>query len=90
MFVWGQLDASTFIPSLEATYNEVVRWKRNTFLVPYGAAGKEFVSELSRLYRAYAEGSALESVALKATTVMALLLLQNHFKNQSQGTTQPV
>ena len=80
MFVWGQLDASTFIPSLEATYNEVVHWKRNTFLVPYGAAGKKFVSELSRLYRAYAEGSALESVALKATTVMALLLLQKPFQ----------
>ena len=80
MLVWGQLDASTFSQSLEATYNEVGHWKKNTFLVPYGSAEKRFVSELSMLYHGYCEGSALESVTLKATTVMALLLLQKPFQ----------
>ena len=35
-----------------------------------------FVSELSRLFRSHAEGSALEPIALKAATVMSVLLLQ--------------
>ena len=45
-------------------------------IVPYGKAGKSFVSELARLFKSFAEGSALESVALKACTLMPILLLQ--------------
>ena len=59
----------------------MVHWKKNLFPVPYGNAGKRFTSELSRLYRAYAEDSALESVALKAVTVMSVLLLQKPSHN---------
>ena len=80
-FVCGMLDAETFMHSVTAAYAEVVHWRRNTFSVPYGSAGKKFVSELSKLYRAYAEGSALEPIALKATTVMSLLLLQKPSRN---------
>ena len=54
-------------------------------MVPYGNAGKKFVYELSTLYRAYAEGSALESIALKAITVMSILLLQKpHSKSKTK------
>ena len=35
-----------------------------------------FVTELARLYQAYADGSSLESVAMKACTVAPILLLQ--------------
>ena len=62
--------------SITAAYDEAVHWKRNIFSVPSGNAGKSFVSELACLFRAYAEGSALEVIALKAITVMSLLLLQ--------------
>ena len=41
-----------------------------------GKCGKAFVSELARLFHAYAAGSALESIALKAVTVGSVLLLQ--------------
>ena len=61
--------------SLDEAYAEVVHWRRNTFLVPFRNAGKGFVSELGRLFRAYADGSALEAIALKACTVMPILLL---------------
>ena len=46
------------------------------FYVPSGTAGAKFVSELARLYRAYADGSALECVALKAVTVLCTTCLQ--------------
>ena len=38
---------------------------------------KEFVSELSCLFRYYANDSALEAIALKAAMIMPPLLLQN-------------
>ena len=84
-FVWGPLDAESFIHSVTCAYSEVVHWRKNTFTVPYGNAGKRFVTELSTLYRAYAEGSALECIALKAITVMSVLLLQKpHSKSKSK------
>lgn len=48
----------------------------NLFMVPYGKAVKSFVSELARLFKAFATASALESIALKAATLMPILLLQ--------------
>ena len=57
-------------------YDEVVHWKRNIFLIPSGAAGKDFVSELARLLQAYADESSLERIALKACMVMQVILLQ--------------
>ena len=80
-FMWGECDAKTFTHSLSIAYAEVVHWKKNLFAVPLGKPGKTFVQELSRLFRAYAEQSALESVALKAVTVMSILLLQKPARN---------
>ena len=46
------------------------------FKIPSGKSGNSFIRELTRLIRAYAEGSAMESVALKAAMIMPSLLLQ--------------
>ena len=79
-FTWGDLDAETFIQRVDHAYSLVVHWKRNIFSVPSGKVGTSFVSELSRLFCAYAEGTALESIALKAAMTSCALLLQkpNH------------
>ena len=42
-----------------------------------GRVGKLFVSEMARLYLAFASSSGLESIALKAACLMPGLLLQN-------------
>ena len=76
MFTWGNHSATDFSNILEATYSEVVLWRRNSFILPFGKAGREFVGELSKLYQAFASASALESIALKAATVLPILLLQ--------------
>ena len=47
------------------------------FLVLTGKVGKEFVHEATRLIRSYAQGTALESVALYA--IMTVLLLWKPF-----------
>ena len=44
------------LESMEDAYHKVVHWKKNTFAVPFGKAGKEFVFQLSRLLSAYADG----------------------------------
>ena len=65
---------------LDITYDEVVHWRRNCFSVLFGKAGRDFVSELSRLYLAYGSASMLEAVALKSATVLPILLLQKPSK----------
>ena len=49
--------------------------KKNQFLVPNVSAGKGFVAELQADQRV-CEGSAIESVALEASSIMPALLLQ--------------
>ena len=75
-FRWGDVDGETFACSINRSYEVIVHWRRNLFKVPSGKAGKAFVRELTRMFRAYADGSALESVAMKAAMVMPALLLQ--------------
>ena len=64
---------------IQCAYDEVVRWKRNLFMVPAWKAGYSFVSELSRLYKAYGESSTMEPIALMAAMTMPALLLQKPF-----------
>ena len=75
-FAWGVHNSATIMMTISSVYNEAVQWRRNIFPVPYGNAGKSFVSELSRLFHAYAVGSALECIALKAISIASILLLQ--------------
>ena len=84
-FHWGEIDGETFSHSIECCYAEVVHWKRNLFKIPSGKAGKAFVRELSRLFRAFGDCSALDCVALKAAMVLPALLLQRpHVKSKAK------
>ena len=77
VFSWNEhLDGVTFGQRVSNAYDEVVHWRSNLFLVPQGKIGKEFVQELARLISAYGEGSALESIAIKAAMILCTLLLQ--------------
>ena len=83
-FMWGEeVHGETFVSAVKDAYQEVVRWRPNHFSIPLGAVGKKFVVEVTRLVRAFAEGSALESVALWALTIMPSLLLQQPSSSSS-------
>lgn len=71
-FTWGD----SFCKALKAVYDEVVHWRKNYFKIPLGNAGKSFVAEMARLYSAFAAGSTLECVTLRATIVLPILVLQ--------------
>ena len=75
-FRWGALSGEEFAHAVHCAYTEIVHWRRNVFLVPSGKAGKRFIEELTALFTAYANGSALESIALEAAMTACTLLLQ--------------
>ena len=80
-FSWGTVEAQSFSALIAQAYDEVVHWRMNLFLVTFGKAGKQFIFQLTKLYRALAEGSALEGIALKASKVLTVLTLQNTYRN---------
>ena len=81
-FQWSErVDAACFIESIKAAYKEMITWRRNIFSVPSGKMGLAFVSEVSRLFKCYAESSALESISLMAVMVLPALVLQKPFPN---------
>ena len=88
-FRWGDIEGEELCNRIDRCYEEIVHWKRNLFKVPSGRAGKAFARETTRLLRAFSEGSALESVALKAIMVMPSLLLQKpHTKSKTKEHSQ--
>ena len=68
---------------MKVAYSAVL-WRRNTFLTTLGNAGKGLMLELSRLFRASGEGTALVAIALKACTVMSITFLQKPFITPEQ------
>ena len=51
------------------------------FSVPSGKAGKACVSELARLFRSYADGSAVESIPLTVAMILPQLLYKSLAQN---------
>ena len=80
-FVWGSVDGTTFTNKINAAYDEAIHWQTNIFNLPFGKEGKAFVNELARLFRAYAESSSMEIIALKAAMTLPILLLQKPHRN---------
>ena len=72
-----------------SAYSEVVYWRRNLFLVPYGKVGRAFVRELTNLFLAFSQESALERIAIQAAMVACTLLLQKpHFTSKCKDHTK--
>ena len=76
------MDGRSFSESIISCYNEIVHWWQNVFKVPTGKVGNLFVHELACLFQAYADSSAIKSVALYAAMVMPLVLLQRPSKSK--------
>ena len=79
-FVWGQYDEGRSIivnvSTIENTYDEISKWRKNTFLVPFGKTGKEFIDTLRELINKWNNGSEMEFIALKVAIVLLALCLQ--------------
>ena len=61
---------------INSTYDEIVRWRKNIFMLPLGATGKEFIRETTSLLNLWMSDALLSSIAWKAIMIMPSLLLQ--------------
>ena len=59
-----------------ASYNIVMKWRRKLFIVPYGAAGVDFVDEISHIIQSFVDGGSMRNTAWRAFAVLCHVLLQ--------------
>ncbi len=48
VFSWGDISGAVFCQQISTAFCEIVKWRRNIFLVPTGKAGKNFLKELTK------------------------------------------
>ena len=74
--VWGSYTMADIELVINSTYDEIVHWRRNIFMLPSGAAGKSFIRETTRLLELWTNDTNMNHIALKALMIMPALLLQ--------------
>ena len=57
-------------------YDEITCWRKNTFLVPYGKIGKEFIDQLTVHIMDWNNKAENQHIALKAAFVLVAVCLQ--------------
>ena len=73
---WHGLHGNELFNTINETYDEVIKWRRNLFKVPTGKAGQEFVTELTNCLKHFSAGTSLQPIALKMAMITFPLLLQ--------------
>ena len=64
------------VSTIEDAYDEIVKWRKNTFLVPYGKIGREFIDKFTEHINDWNNGSPLQHIALKAAIVLLAVGVQ--------------
>ena len=83
--IWGTHNSNDIELIINATYDEIVHWRKNIFLLPSGKAGKLFIRETSRLLDIWTNESTLSKIAFKAIMIMPAVLLQKpSFKSKAK------
>ena len=77
----NNLDGKTFVELIDKAYNEIVKWKKNLFLVPTGNKGKELISELAYWLEQFNKDTTFKSISIKVFMVLPSLLLQKPSAN---------
>ena len=57
-------------------YNEIVTWRKNVFLVPYGKIGREFIDQVTLHINEWNSSSNNQHISLKAAFVLLAVALQ--------------
>ena len=74
-FYGNGVAGTQFANELNNTCEKIVHCKRNLFMLPSGAAGKNYIEEVTRLMKLWINDIPLRKIALKAVRVMSALLL---------------
>ena len=66
-FMWGQhVDGITItvtLSTIDNAYNEISKWRKNTFLVPYGKVGRQFIDKMTENINDWNNGSKMQPIA---------------------------
>ena len=73
---YNNLDGKSFVELIDKAYNEIVKWKKNLFLVPTGNKGKELINELAHWLDQFNKNTTFKFISLKVFMVLPSLLLQ--------------
>ena len=77
---WGKYEDGAPIriqtSSITTAYNEIISWRKNVFLVPYGKIGRDFIDQLTMLINQWNNKSEKQHIALKAVFVLLAVGLQ--------------
>ena len=79
MIKWGNTNGvDILIPTslFDNAYDEIELWRKNTFLVPYGKVGRQFIDTLSNLIKQWNDRTQLQCIPLKAFFVLLAVGLQ--------------
>ena len=69
-FIWGaDVSGEEFCARVNDAY-EVIKWRHNIFLLPFGKASKMFVQEVVDLLQAFAQKTSQKCIAIKACLLM--------------------
>ena len=79
-FFWGATPGDEAAQDLKNCYEEIVFWRKNLFMLPKGASGKDYIRETTRLLNEWVSDSPIKECALYAVHVMPALLLQKPSK----------
>ena len=78
--MWGALNGNEAVKELKECYEKIVFWKKNLFMLPKGASGKDYIKETTRIINAWIVDSPMQGCAWYAVHVMPALLLQKPSK----------
>ena len=70
------MELTVSLSTIDNAYNEISKWRKNTFLVPYGKVGREFIDKMTENINDWNNGSKMKPIALKAAIVHFAVGLQ--------------
>ena len=73
---YNNIDGVSFADTINHIYNTILKWKKNLFQTPSGAAGKEFIKLLTLWLNNFNNNSSFKGIALKVYMVLPSLMLQ--------------
>ena len=74
---WGALEGEAAIKAKISTiYEEIIKWRKNLFMVPRGKAGTDFIKEITRMINLFMIQTKWTSLSLAKVHIFIPLMLQ--------------